>query len=94
MIISFPIIALLFRIIVIRQRVVQLSNTDQKHLYVSSICSVAVAVVSGLFFDAVRGTHQSMPVFESATSPQYVVFALLAFQLIAQTVIRLRGLGN
>ncbi len=91
MMISIPFIALLFRIIVIRQRVVQLSNTDQKQLYVSSICSVSVAVVFGLFFDGVRDTHQSMPMFESATLPQYVVFALLAFQLIAQTVIRLRA---
>jgi hypothetical protein len=48
-------------------------------------------VVFGLFFDGVRDTHQSMPMFESATLPQYVVFALLAFQLIAQTAIRLRA---
>ena len=91
MIISIPLIALLFRIIVIRQRVVQLSNTDQKQLYVSSVCSVAVAVVFGLFFNGVRGTHQSMSMFDSATPPQYIVFALLASQLIAQTVIRLRA---
>jgi hypothetical protein len=91
MIIAIPLIALLFRTIVIRQRVVQLSNADQKQLYASSVCSVAIAVVFGVFFDAVRDTHHSMQTFESATPPQYIVFALLAFQLIAVTVIRFRA---
>ncbi len=91
MVIATPIIALLFRALVIRQRVVDLSPSDQKQLYVCCVCTVAIALVFGFFFGAARDVHQATPSFASATTPLYVVLALLAFQLIAQTFIRQRA---
>jgi hypothetical protein len=96
MIIALPIVTLLLRSLVIRQRVVNLSSSDQKQLSAGSVGSFANAVIFGVFFNQARhdqqsDDHQSTPSFASATLPQYLVLATLALQLIVQTVIRSRA---
>jgi hypothetical protein len=91
MIVTLPIISLLFRALVIRQRVVQLTSSDQKLLYVSSACSCFIAVALSVSFTGAAHARQSASSFDSDTQPQYIVLALLVFQLVAQTVIRCRA---
>ncbi len=97
MIVTLPIITLLLRAIVIRQRVVALSSSDQKQLYAGSICNFANAVILGVFFNQARTDRlsdddQLTPPFASSTSPQYLVLAMLATQLTLETVIRRRAI--
>ena len=91
MIVMLPVMALLLRVLVIRQRVVQLTSADQKLLYVSSACSCFVAVALSVSFTAATHSRQSEPSFESSTVPQCIALALLVLQLFAQTVIRRRA---
>ena len=90
MIVALPVITLLLRFLVIRQRVVDLSSSDQKQLCVSSVVSVANAVIFAIFFKQ-SGYDQQASTFASATLPKYLVLAMLASQLIAQTVIRIKA---
>jgi hypothetical protein len=62
MIVMLPVMALLLRALVIRQRVVQLTSADQKLLYVSSAfsCSIAVAL-SVPFAGAARARQSALP---------------------------------
>jgi hypothetical protein len=87
MIVMIPFIMLLFRALVIRQRIVNLTFSDQKLLCASSACSCAIAVVLSVSFNQ----SQPNPTLASNTSPQYTVLALLAFQLLVHTFIRLRA---
>jgi hypothetical protein len=91
MIVVLPVMALLLRALVIRQRVVHLTTADQRQLFVSSVCSCLIAAVLGVYFERVEDAHQASKSFSSQTSPQYIVLALLAFQVIAQTVIRIKA---
>jgi hypothetical protein len=91
MIAMLPVMALLLRALVIRQRVVQLTSADQKLLYVSSACSCLIAAVLSAYFNRAADAPQSAPSFAPDTLPQYLVLALLVAQVIAQTVIRLRA---
>jgi hypothetical protein len=87
MIVMIPVFMLLFRALVIRQRVVNLTLSDQKLLCASSACSCAIAVVLSVSYNQ----SQSNPSFSPNTSPQYTVLALLAFQLLVHTFIRLKA---
>ena len=87
MIVMIPVTMLLFRTLVIRQRVINLTLSDQKLLCVSSACSCAIAVVLSVSFNQ----SQSSPSLASNTSPQYPVLALLVFQLLVLTFIRLKA---
>jgi hypothetical protein len=87
MIVMIPVIMLLFRALVIRQRIVNLTFSDQKLLCASSACSCAIAVVLSVSFNE----SQSNPTLAPNTSPQYTVLALLAFQLLLHTFIRMRA---
>jgi hypothetical protein len=78
---------LLFRALVIRQRIVNVTFSDQKLLCASSACSCAIAIVLSVSFNQ----SQSNPTLAPNTSPQYTVLALLAFQLLVHTFIRLRA---
>ena len=91
MIVMLPVMALLLRALVIRQRVVQLTSADQKLLYVSSAFSCFIAVAFSVPFAGAARAHQSAQPFESDTVPQCIVLALLVLQLVAQTVIRRRA---
>jgi hypothetical protein len=93
MIAMLPVMALLFRALVISQRVVQLTSADQKLLYVSSAFSCFIAVALSVPFAGAGAAraHQSVQPFESDTVPQCIVLALLVLQLLAQTVIRRRA---
>ncbi len=91
MIVMLPMITLLLRALVIRQRVVHLTAADQKQLFVGSVCSCLIAAVLSLYFQRVEGAHEASQSFSSQTSPQYIVLALLAVQVVAQTVIRVKA---
>jgi hypothetical protein len=91
MIVLLPVIMLLFRALVIRQRVVQLTSADQKLLCVSSAFSCFIAVALSVPFAGAAHARQSAQPFESNTVPQGIVLALLVLQLVAQTVIRRRA---
>jgi hypothetical protein len=91
MIVMLPIMALLFRALVIRQRVVDLTSADQKLLITSSIFSCLIVAVLSVYFEQVGELRQSNPSFASETQPQYVAFALLVVQVITQTIIRGRS---
>jgi hypothetical protein len=91
MIVLLPVIMLLFRALVIHQRVVQLTSADQKLLYVSSAFSCFIAVALSVPFAGAARARQSAQPFESDTAPQGIVLALLVLQLVAQTVIRRRA---
>ncbi len=91
MIVMLPVMTLLFRAIVIRQRVVPLTSADQQQLYVCSACSCLIAAVISVYFDRAAAARQSAPLFASDSSPQYIVLALLVTQVTAQTVIRFRA---
>jgi hypothetical protein len=88
MIIMLPIITLLLRVLVIHRRVVHLTLSDQKQLYVSSACSCLIAGVFSVYF---ADAHRSALSSESNTSPQYIVLALLLVQAIGQTAVRFRA---
>jgi hypothetical protein len=87
MMVMIPVITLLFRALVIRQRVVNLTLSDQKLLCASSACNCAIAAVLSVSFNQ----SQSNPSLAANTTPQYTVLALLAFQLFANTFIRLKA---
>jgi hypothetical protein len=91
MIVALPVVMLLLRALVIRRRVVQLTAADQRQLYVGSMCSCLIAAVVGVYFEGAVDAHQASPSFASQTTPQGIVLALLAVQVIAQTVIRLKA---
>jgi hypothetical protein len=91
MIVLLPVIMLLFRALVIRQHVVQLTSADQKLLYVSSAFSCFIAVALSVPFAGAAHARQSETSFDSSTVPQWIVLALLVLQLVAQTVIRRRA---
>jgi hypothetical protein len=91
MIVMLPFMALLFRALVIRQRVVQLTSADQKLLYASSAFSCFIAAALSVPFASAARERQSAQPFESNTLPQCIVLALLVLQLVAQTVIRRRA---
>ena len=91
MIFMLPVMTLLFRALVICQRVVDMTSADQKQLYVSSMFTCFIAAVLSMYFDPARDEPQSGPLFASDTSPQYIVVALLVVQVITQTVVRRRA---
>jgi hypothetical protein len=91
MIVALPVVMLLLRALVIQRRVVQLTAADQRQLYVGSACSCLIAAVVSVYFERADDVHQSSPSFASQTTPQGIVLALLAVQVIAQTVIRLKA---
>jgi hypothetical protein len=91
MIVALPVVMLLLRALVIRRRVVQLTAADQRQLYVGSACSCLIAAVVSVYFERADDAHQSSPSFASQTTPQGIVLALLAVQVVAQTVIRLKA---
>jgi hypothetical protein len=88
MIVMLPVMTLLFRVLVIHQRVVHMTSADQKQLYLSSVCTCLIAAVLSVYFDPAGDAPQSAP-SASETLPQYIVLALLVLQIIAQTVVRL-----
>jgi hypothetical protein len=91
MIVMLPVMTLMLRALVIRQRVVLLTTADQRQLFAGSVSSCLIAAVLSAYFERADGAHQSSPSFASQTTPQYIVLALLAVQIIAQTVIRLKA---
>ena len=91
MIVALPVVMLMLRALVIRRRVVQLTAADQRQLYVGSACSCLIAAVLSVYFERADDVYQSSPSFASQTTPQYIVLALLAVQVIAQTVIRIKA---
>ena len=91
MILALPVGMLLLRALVIRRRVVQLTAADQRQLYVGSACSCLIAAVLSVYFERAEDVYQSSPSFASQTTPQGIVLALLAVQVIAQTVIRFKA---
>jgi hypothetical protein len=91
MIIALPVVMLLLRALVIQRRVVQLTAADQRMLYVGSACSCLITAVVSVYFERADDAHQSSPSFASQTTPQGIVLALLAVQVVAQTVIRLKA---
>ena len=88
MIVALPVMTLPFRALVIRQRVVQLTTADQRQLVTASVCACLIAAVISVYLEQVEDAHQSSP---SRISAQYIVLELLAVQVIAQTIIRLRA---
>jgi hypothetical protein len=91
MIVMLPVISLLFRALVIHQRIVKLTSADQKQLAAGSICSCLVAAVLSVYFDQGSEARQSNASFSSDTLPQYIVLVLLVVQIIIQTTIRERS---
>ncbi len=91
MIVMLPVMMILLRVLVIRQRVVQLTSADQKQLYASSICSLLIAAVLSESFARAADARQSAPSFATDTSTQFIILALLIVQIITQTVIRCRA---
>jgi hypothetical protein len=91
MTVALAVIMLRLRALVIRRRVVQLTAADQRQLYAGSACSCLIAAVIRVHFERADGAHQSSPSFASQTTPQGIVLALLAAQVITQTVIRLKA---
>jgi hypothetical protein len=91
MIFMLPFMTLLFRALVIRQRIVELTTTDQKQLFTSSLCNFLIAVVLSAFFEKVGEARQENPSFHSEITPQCIVFALLVAQIVTQTTIRRRS---
>jgi hypothetical protein len=91
MIVALPVVMLLLRALVIRRRVVQLTAADQRQLYVGSACSFLIAAVVSVYFERADDAYQSSLSFASQTTPQGIVLALLAVQVIAQTVIRFKA---
>jgi hypothetical protein len=87
MIFATPIVALLFRTLVIRQHVVHLSPADQKQLYTGGVCSCAITVIFGVYFNQVDDNLTQATV----TSPLYIALAVLTAQLIVQTAIRAKA---
>ncbi len=83
MIVMLPVVTLLFRALVIRQRVVELTCADQKQLFAGSFCSCLIAVVLSVYFEQVEEVDQLKEV-----TPQYIVVVLLVVQVLAQTIIR------
>ena len=55
------------------------------------MCSCLIAAVLSAYFERVQDAHQPSQSLASQTVPQYIVLALLAVQIIAQTVIRLKA---
>ncbi len=91
MIVALPVMTLLLRALVIRQRVVQLTSADQKQLVAGSFCSCVIVAVLSCYFERVHDEHQSSSSFATLIAPQYIVLALLIIQVIVQTAIRLRA---
>jgi hypothetical protein len=91
MVVMLPVMMLMLRALVIRQRVVRLTTADQKQLFVGSVCSCLIAAVLSVYFGQIEDAQQASQPFSSQTSPQYIVLALLAVQVIAQTVIRIKA---
>ncbi len=91
MILALPVMMLLLRALVIRRRVVRLTASDQRQLYVGSACSCLIAAVLSFYFERADDAHQPSPSFASQTTPQGIVLALLAVQIITQTIIRLKA---
>jgi hypothetical protein len=91
MMFALPVVMLLLRALVIRRGVVRLTAADQRQLYVGSACSCLIAAVVGVYFEQAHDVHLSSPSFASQTTPQGIVLSLLAVQVIAQTVIRLKA---
>lgn len=91
MIVLLPVMTLLFRALVIRHRVVDLTSADQKQLYASSVCRCLITVVLSAYFEQDGDLRQSTPSFASDAPPQYIVLALLVAQVIAQTVVRVKA---
>jgi hypothetical protein len=89
MILAVPVMTLLFRILVVRQRVVQMSLADQKLIYIGCFCSCAAAVIFGLYFDRVG--ISAAPSLTPTTSPQYMALVVLLLQVLAQTIVRQRA---
>jgi hypothetical protein len=87
-IVALAVMALLFRALVIRQRMVQLTTADQRQLVTASVCAFLIAAVISVYLEQVEDAHQWSP---SRISAQYTVLELLAVQVIAQTIIRLRA---
>ncbi len=90
MIVMLPFMTLLFRALVIRQRVVELTTADQKQLFTSSMCNCLIAVVLSAYFEQVGEDRRANPSFASEITPQFIVFVLLAVQVLTQTIIRRR----
>jgi hypothetical protein len=91
MIVMLPIMMLIFRALVIRHRVVEMTSSDQKQLIAGSVCSCLNAAVLSVYFEQVGNARQLNPSFASETPPQYMVLALLATQVGIQTLIRHRS---
>jgi hypothetical protein len=91
MTVMLPILTLLFRALVIRQRVVDLTLTDQKQLYTSSVCSCVIAAALSVSFALASVVRQPAASFASDSLAHYIVLVLLVVQLILQTVIRRRA---
>jgi hypothetical protein len=91
MIFMLPFMTLLFRALVIRQRIVELTTNDQKQLFTSSLSNFLIAVVLSAFFEKVGEARQENPSFHSEITPQCIVFALLVAQIVTQTIIRRRS---
>jgi hypothetical protein len=91
MIVMLPVMTVLLRALVVRQRVVQLTTADQKQLVTGSVCSCLIAAVLSAYFELVQDAHQLSQPLASETLPQYIVLGLLVVQVSAQTVIRLKA---
>jgi hypothetical protein len=91
MIIMLPFMTLLFRVLVIRQRVVDLTFADQKQLYASSVCSCVITAVLSASFARNADARESAPSFATDNLTQCIVLGLLIVQVITQTVIRCRA---
>jgi hypothetical protein len=91
MIVMLPVLMILFRALVIHQRLVHLTLADQRQLYFSSACSCLITAVLGASFAQFGEARELAPSFASDTAPQCIVLALLVVQIIAQTAIRFRA---
>jgi hypothetical protein len=91
MIIMLPVMALLFRALVIYRRLVDLTFADQKLLVAGSAFSCVIAAVLSASFVRAADARQSAASFASDTSTQCIVLGLLIVQVITQTVVRCRA---
>jgi hypothetical protein len=88
MLIMIPTFALLIRTLVIQQRLVELTRGDQIQLLVSSACNCGIAAAFSVYFARDKDFRLAYASYPSSVLPQYMVLALLTFQLISHTFIR------
>jgi hypothetical protein len=91
MTVSTLVIAPVLRTIVIYKRFVNMTDSDQKQLHVTSACTCLISIVLGLSFVKSRQNYHADELFASDTLSQLIVLAFLMFQLASHSIIRLRA---